>query len=653
MIAPIGDGRRIGEILLDAGLVTPPQLDQALARQAAEGGPLGRHLILGGVVDRRALYQALAEQWGAPLVDLVAEPPTAQELLEIGDPRRYADLGWLPWRYHDGVLTIATSVAPTERVLATARALPGVREVSVRTTTDWDVFRTVQELGRSRLLYGIAELMADTRPDLSARISMATWQKVVPLLALLALVPAVWRWPSQTVVAAFCVANALFLGNIVFKVYFGLRAPLRNGEKERWRRAVRAERARRGHPEEWPGRVPDQLLPTYTILVPVFDEVAVVQKVIANMDRLDYPKSKLDVMILLEEKDAKTIEAAKASRPPEYVRIVVVPEGQPQTKPRACNYGLEFAKGEYVVIYDAEDRPEPDQLREALAAFEMNRLIRRRLDPTTPLLACVQASLMYFNSEYNLLTRMFSIEYAHWFDAMLPGMDDSGLPLPLGGTSNHFRTDILRRLGGWDPYNVTEDADLGLRIASQGYAVGTIASATGEEACSETFAWIRQRTRWIKGYMVTAAVNTRHPIRWLRLNGVGGVISMGGLVLGTPLAFMSYPLALLFTAATYVGVRTGAVGFPPAILQGGVLMLLLGNSVMILASGIAAWRRYNWRVAAYAVFNPIYWLLHSLAAWRAVYQLLFDPHRWEKTPHGLSEDFEDPAMRHLSGAHSF
>jgi cellulose synthase/poly-beta-1,6-N-acetylglucosamine synthase-like glycosyltransferase len=629
----------IGQILLERGLISYVHLDHALAAQQAEGGHLGTHLVLSGVIRRRELYEALAEQWQAPIVDLVAEPITVPHLM-LPNPRHFASVGWVPWRIEGGVLTIATSVPPSEEMLHEAAALADVDEVQVRTTTDWDILRSVQEACRTPLLHQITDSMAETNPALSARGGVAGWQKLAPLGLVLALVAAAVTAPRATMMVTFCVANGLFFINIAFKVLYGLRSPIRTWQKRQWHAAVEAERLERGLDAEWPGRVADADLPVYTILVPVYDEVEVVNKVIANMHRLDYPKAKLDVMILLEESDHRTIEAAKRMDPPEYVRIVQVPAGQPQTKPRACNYGLEFARGRYVVIFDAEDRPQPDQLRRAIEAFETNRLLRERVDPSTPRLVCVQASLMYFNADYNLLTRMFAIEYAHWFDAMLPGMDNSGLPLPLGGTSNHFETATLRELGAWDPYNVTEDADLGLRITNQGYAVGTIESATEEEACSQTTAWIKQRTRWIKGYMITAAVNTRHPLRWLRSSGIGGAVTMGGLVLGTPLAFMAYPLSLLFTALTYVGVKTGAVTIPISILQAGTLMLLCGNASMILLSGLAAWRRYGWRVAVYAPLNPIYWLLHSIAAWRAAYQLVFDPFRWEKTPHGLSEDYE-------------
>ncbi|WP_017935298.1 glycosyltransferase [Nocardioides sp. Iso805N] len=634
-------------VLVRDGIITRQQLDEALSAQRRLGGALSRHLMIDAWVPRRTIYRHLAEEWQAPYLDMLAEPPDATAVTMVhrhhDGVRWFAHHHWLPWRMltHDGeeALVFATSVAPNERLLAEVRETTGHQHVLARTTTDFDIFRTCQDIGRAQLLYRITDYMADNMPDASARGSVVTWQKVVPIVLLVTLVVGLVFAPHWAILAAYCVANLLFVNNVAFKVLYGLRSPLRRRQVARLDTAIGQERATRGYEPEWPGRMRDEDLPMYTVLVPVYDEVEVVQKVIDNMERMDYPKSKLDVMILLEEKDQKTIEAAKSSRPPEYVRIVVVPEGHPQTKPRACNYGLEFALGEYVVIFDAEDRPNPDQLRKAVAAFRLNRLLREHVDPYEPKLVCVQGALAYFNYDYNLLTRLFSIEYSHWFDMMLPGMDQAGLPLPLGGTSNHFETEVLRNLGAWDPYNVTEDADLGLRIASQGYKIGIIDSATEEEATSESFAWIRQRTRWIKGYMITAAVNTRHPVRWWRLNGVGGAVSMGGLVLGTPLAFLAYPLALLFTVVTYIGIRTG-LDFPQWILSAGILMMVFGNGAMIVFAGIAAWRRYGWRIALYAVFNPIYWLMHSVAAWRAAYQLIFDPFTWEKTPHGLTGDYD-------------
>src|SRR5664279_140422 len=256
---------------------------------------------------------------------------------------------------------------------------------------------------------------------------------------------------------------------------------------------------------------------------------------------MDYPRSKLDIKLVLEADDAQTIEAAKALALEATFEIIRVPHSLPKTKPKACNYAIQMARGEYLTIYDAEDKPEPDQLKKAIVAF-------RKGGANT---ACVQARLNYFNAEENWLTRMFTLEYSLWFDMFLPALDRLSVPIPLGGTSNHFDLAKLRRVGAWDPFNVTEDADLGLRFAAMGYRVGIVNSVTYEEANSHLGNWIRQRSRWVKGYMQTWLVNMRDPIGLVRRVGVKGFLSLqffvgGGILSGLAYPFMLIPFLLLF-----------------------------------------------------------------------------------------------------------
>ena len=253
----------------------------------------------------------------------------------------------------------------------------------------------------------------------------------------------------------------------------------------------------------------DHELPIYTVLVPVYREPEVVHHLIEGLSKIDYPQHKLDVMLLLEEDDRITLDAAKAARAPANWRFVIVPNRQPRTKPKACNYGLFFARGKYLVIYDAEDIPEPTQLKAAVVAFKK----------ATPDYVCFQAALNYFNARENFLTRMFTLEYSYWFDYLIPGLDHLNLPIPLGGTSNHFDVAKLRKLGGWDPFNTTEDADLGIRASAEKYRVGFINSTTFEEANADLGNWIRQRSRWVKGYMQTWLVYSRHPVQLIKAVG--------------------------------------------------------------------------------------------------------------------------------------
>jgi cellulose synthase/poly-beta-1,6-N-acetylglucosamine synthase-like glycosyltransferase len=348
---------------------------------------------------------------------------------------------------------------------------------------------------------------------------------------------------------------------------------------------------------------------------------------IGGLKNIDYPQHKLDVMLLLEEDDVATLQAAKDARPPANWRFIVVPNRQPRTKPKACNYGLAFANGEYLVIYDAEDIPEPAQLKTAVCAFRKN----------PPDYVCFQAALNYFNAEENVLTRMFTLEYSYWFDYLIPGLDRLRLPIPLGGTSNHFDVAKLRVLGGWDPFNTTEDADLGIRASAEKFRVGFINSTTFEEANANLGNWIRQRSRWVKGYMQTVLVYWRHPLTLIRTIGIKQFLAFNLFVGGTPLTFLAAPpLWALFVF--WLLTRSHAIEplFPDAVLYLALANLLLGNFLGIYLNMIAIYLRKNYALMPYALLNPFYWMLHSIASYKALGQLVTKPFYWEKTQHGLS-----------------
>ena len=307
--------------------------------------------------------------------------------------------------------------------------------------------------------------------------------------------------------------------------------------------------------------------------------------------------------------------------------IIIVPRSEPQTKPKACNFALRFARGEYLVIYDAEDRPEPDQLRKVVATF-------RRSPPNT---ACLQCRLNYYNANENWLTRMFTLDYALWFDQVLPGLERLGMPIPLGGTSNHFRIDVLRELHAWDPFNVTEDADLGIRIGQKGYRVGVVDSTTFEEASCRTGQWLRQRSRWIKGYMQTLLVHTRRPLHFVRSAGPLGFLGFIFFIGGTVLAGLLNPLFWLF----YLDLARRVGGelrrdFSASLLLLCLFNLLAGNGAFTYLIMLAPIRRGWLELIPFSFTLFGYWVLISLAAYRALWQLIRDPFFWEKTQHGLS-----------------
>ncbi|MBI1649606.1 glycosyltransferase [Hyphomicrobium sulfonivorans] len=370
----------------------------------------------------------------------------------------------------------------------------------------------------------------------------------------------------------------------------------------------------------------DGELPLYTILVPLFRETAVIPGLVAALRALDYPADRLEIMLIAEEVDLDTQVALRRAKLDPHMQIVVVPGGEPRTKPRATQYALQFAKGAYVVVYDAEDEPEPDQLRRALSALQNGG----------ERLGCVQARLNIHNSNLSWFSRQFTIEYTALFDAILPTLDRLRLPVPLGGTSNHFPRHVLDDVGGWDPYNVTEDADLGMRLARRGWDVGVIPSTTWEEAPTTFRVWKGQRTRWLKGWMQTYGVHMREPrVLWRELGArrfAGFQVLMGGMILSA-LVHPWFYLLLAFElwSGRMLTLPQGAVG--QTLLGVGLLNLCVGYVSAIALGTVAAARRSRLDLAAHALMMPAYWLLISFAAHRALLELLWAPHYWEKTEH--------------------
>lgn len=375
----------------------------------------------------------------------------------------------------------------------------------------------------------------------------------------------------------------------------------------------------------------DEELPIYSILCPLYKEAKVLPQFAEAMSALEYPKNKLDVMLLLEEDDTATIDEAKRLNLPSYFRIVIVPDSQPKTKPKASNYGLAMAEGEYVVVYDAEDKPERTQLKKAIIAFS-------RADES---IVCLQAKLNYYNPTHNILTRLFTAEYSLWFEVILPGLQSIHTSIPLGGTSNHFKKADLVRLKGWDPFNVTEDCDLGARLFKAGYMTAVIDSTTLEEANSHVKNWFRQRSRWIKGYMQTYLVHMRNPFSFARDYGWHALIFQ--LVIGGKIAFMLInPILWIVTISyfvlnRYVGAYIEAI-YPAPVFYMAAFSLVMGNFICLYTYMIGCAKRSHYELIKYVFLVPFYWLMISWSACIAVFQLFFKPHYWEKTVHGFHLD---------------
>jgi glycosyltransferase XagB len=466
--------------------------------------------------------------------------------------------------------------------------------------------RPVQTVGghRSRLQPLSAERSATetlTRPQ-------TTVLRVVLAAMLLSMTFA----PMGTLVAIVAVTTALYVGAFAYRLRIFWRA-LNNPAELRISDAEALA-------------VWEHALPTYTVLVPAFREPEVIGQVIRNLQLLDYPPERLDIKLLLEEDDVATLAAAEEARPPDHIQIVRVPAGEPRTKPRACNYGLTLARGKYVTIYDAEDHPEPLQLRRAVIAFRQ----------TAGRYACLQAKLVYHNAGQNSITRWFATEYAMWFSQLLPGLIADAAPLPLGGTSNHFVRSVLDAVGGWDPYNVTEDADLGIRLHRAGHRTAVLDSITYEEANSDFVNWVKQRSRWYKGYMQTWLVHMRDPRQLLADVGPAGFIGFHLFVGGTPWLSLVNPVFWALTAIWFISpLEFIRQLFPFWIYYFAIFCLIFGNLAYVYTNMVAARQHGRPDLVLASMLSPLYWVMMSIAAIKALVQLVTAPSFWEKTVHGL------------------
>jgi len=610
---------RIGELLIRKGLITPEQLEEALEIQKRHGGRIGWILASLGYVKRHDFFRVLAEH-----CSLEFEPDIEKLIKGVDknfinqfDPQELAYFEIVPARIEGDTLYLYTSDPCSQKYikfLSNVFDLYHFNRVKAVVITDVDLIRILEHFFKDKFIdLSVNGLFYMSPEDSAVRVFTKTQLFLLYLTVLLFVVGLFYK-PVFTLVVANLLIQLFYVAVNLFKFVVSLAGSFTEIE-------YKVE-------DELLKSLDEKDLPVYTILLPVYKEPEVVPDLIDSLKKMDYPPHRLDVLFLVEENDPETLEAIRKAEPPANWRIIIIPDSQPKTKPKACNYGLFFARGEYLVIYDAEDLPEPDQLKKAIVAF--------RNFPEEYI--CFQAALNYYNRDTNFLTRMFTLEYSYWFDYMLPGLYKLKMIIPLGGTSNHFKVEKLKELGAWDPFNVTEDADLGVRAFAKGYKVGVINSTTWEEANSRLKNWIRQRSRWIKGYMQTYLVHNRNPLKLLRQVGWRGFISFHLLIGGTPFMFLINPI-MWAVFIYWLITKTFALEpiFPSFILYMAIFNLLFGNFIAIYLSMLAVFKRKYYELLPYALLNPIYWILHSIASYIALYELFTKPFYWYKTQHGLAK----------------
>ena len=598
--------------LVEAGTFSEEKLVEVNAiSEMYSYAPVKSALNFGYLV--RKTYLSYLDQNGYPLVD-VRNEVIDETFVEQCDIKHLNSFLYLPLRKDtDGSLLVAAADPLDEKLLNTLYVKFRV-PIKTVAASDLDIIWMAHKLrGQFYVKEAVFSLMRKD-PASSGLVTFTNGQLITIFVGLAILISLLMLYFTATAIVLNLLSSVFFLFAILFKLYLALK-----GSMSELKEAVTKAEVM---------QVDEQTLPVYTILLPVYKEDKIIHKLIWNLRNLNYPKGKLDVKLLIEEDDDKTLNAVRGLDFPANFEVIVVPYHMPKTKPKACNYGLFFSRGEYLTIYDAEDVPDSDQLKKVVILF-------RKLPDE---FIVVQGALNYYNKNENLLTKMFTLEYSLWFDYLLAGLESLDVPIPLGGTSNHFKLDKLMEMGAWDPFNVTEDADLGLRVFAKQYKIGLVNSTTFEEANNEPFNWIRQRSRWIKGYMQTYLVHMRNPLKLLRSVGWHGFLGFNFFVGGTWLTFLLYPVLVLFLIAYLIFQFTWVRSlFPDWVLYVGTFNFFAGNILMIYVNMMAVFKRRYYELILYSICNPFYWLMHSTAAYKALWQLIYKPFYWEKTNHGLTK----------------
>lgn len=598
----------------EMGLISDEALEVARESSARAGVELDEFLVHSGLISQEEHLALRAHISALPCADISGYEPDDSALQIIPETiLRGAHI--VPLAVDETTLYMAAPAPLNKETLALLRKhtqLPIKIILASRNSIDTLLQRLYEQEYTSTALNAL--LVSD--PESSANRILSRGQQIFFSVLIIGILVALVLELVITLITLIAIASAFYLISSCYKFWLAYHSLGHEHFVET--------------PSEELATLDEKVLPIYTILVPLYKEAAVVKHLIEHIEAMDYPKAKLDVKLLCEEDDTETISAIRKMHLPPHYRLTIVPESQPKTKPKACNFGLLQATGKYVVIYDAEDRPEADQLKKAILAF-----MKSPAD-----VACVQARLNYYNQIQNVLTKWFSVEYSMHFDLLLPGLCAKKIPVPLGGTSNHFERDTLVALGAWDPHNVTEDADLGIRLHKDGYMTTMIDSTTLEEANSEIHNWVRQRSRWVKGYIQTWLVHMRHPFQLIHQLGWKGFFAFNFVVGGTFITFLLNPI---FWTLTTVFLLTQAhaiqILFPSLLFYVAATLLFVGNFIFIYFNVAGSMQRGYFHLTRYALLSPIYWGLMSWAAWKGFIQLFTNPFYWEKTVHGLDQGF--------------
>ncbi|MGV8954397.1 MAG: glycosyltransferase family 2 protein [Cypionkella sp.] len=591
--------RSLATQLMTEGLVAPHQILNALSLHKSRRRHLSEILLAQGVIGPDALYAAVGRHWSVGVADLDADPADPRLTRHINHVTALRE-GLLPWRKHGNVVVIVTAYPDQfHRHTAWLREVFGPVAMAVA---------PLRQIELALLTIHGPQLAHSAENRVSASESCRSYTSTTMrhraiVISVYATVLAMFSPLGFAAVLFGLALLAMFSANFL-KLAALITAPPINNDPD---------------PE-----LDSSDLPVVSIMVALYREDSIAPRLAARLDKLDYSRELLDILLVVEADDHLTRDALAKTDLPGWMRVIVVPNGSVKTKPRALNYALDHCRGSIIGIYDAEDAPEPDQITKVVTRFQ-NR---------GPEVACLQGKLDYYNPRTNWLARCFTIEYAAWFRVFLPGIESLGLAIPLGGTTLFFRRRALEELGGWDAQNVTEDADLGIRIYRHGYRTELVETTTFEEANCRSVAWIKQRSRWIKGYMMTYMTHMRDPAQLWHDLGPRRFIGLQVQFMATTLQTLLAPLLWTFWLLPF-GVHhpiVAAMSYPVFIVIAALMMLI---ALMIIVFDIIGMRRTCHRLnPLWAVTLILYQPLSTLAAYKALWELLTKPFYWDKTSHG-------------------
>lgn len=612
------DPRHLGKILLDEGAVSHAHLLKAIIMRRRQNVPLGQILLAQGWVTEEAMTHALTRQWRTSSVDPATMPPDARLIDALGAAFCLKNMV-LPWRRVAGVTFVATS-RPEDFEAVMQNLTAGFGPVRMLLATESGILGAIMARRSTSLIRRAEQSVPENQ---SCRGGGNGWFGAALGVVTLCGVAA----PRATLAALTAWVSLTLLASLVLKILAFCASLAGTRQDKRFREGLAA------------GTItPPQLngpLPVISVMVPLFHEDRVAEKLIARLSRLDYPRELTDILLVAEESDEVTQTALKQATLPHWISVVSVPPGPLQTKPRALNYALNFCRGDIIGIWDAEDRPDPDQLYKVARGFAF----------ADSDVVCLQGRLDYFNPRSNWLARCFTIEYASWFRTNLPGIARLGLVVPLGGTTVFLRRNVLEEIGAWDAWNVTEDADLGVRLARRGWRTELIDTTTDEEANCRVIPWIKQRSRWLKGYAATWAVHMRDPAALWRDLGPMRFLAFQVQFLGTLSQYLLAPVLWSFWLLALHLPHPIAAG-SDIWVGGSTLTMLIAFFVLseITSLAINLWsirgekHRHLW---VWTLTLPLYFPLGCLAAWKAIYETIARPFYWDKTVHGIFEEADE------------